>query len=100
MDAYQNDGAFPQWASQGKYFRGPVRSHYRPRSTLPALFFGFWYYFSMPYIGNILVTKLGTWGIVGAFVIFTTGTTHCQTRPSFELVSFNFRRLSNIRLVF
>jgi len=72
MDAYQNDGAFPQWASQGKYFRGPVRSHYRPRSTLPALFFGFWYYFSMPYIGNILVTKLGTWGIVGAFVIFTT----------------------------
>jgi len=69
MDNYEKEGMFPQ--SQGKYFQGPARTHCRPRSPLPAIFYASWYYFTIPLIWNNLVVGITTQGIFVLLVIFT-----------------------------
>jgi len=75
METYETEGIFPQpTLSEGKYFQGPIRSHHRPRSYLPTLFYGFWLYFAMPYLWNNLLGSV--WGTIFVVLIIIAGMIH------------------------
>ena len=56
MDSYNAHGVFPTSlpSGSGKYFKGPVRCHYKPRSVYPALCYGIWVYFTFPWLLDML----------------------------------------------
>lgn len=62
IDAYNENGVFPTSIPIGseKYFEGPIRSHFKPRSTAPALCYAAWTYFTWPMILRLLSTTFGT----------------------------------------
>lgn len=62
MDAYEKNGVFPTAlaAEDAKYFNGPIRCHYRPRSALPFLLFCLWSSFCLPFMFNSVKWFLGT----------------------------------------
>jgi len=71
MDTYEKEGVFPLQSSEGGYFKGPVRSHCRPRSIWPSILFAFWFTFTFPLIWNTVFTGLGTGmsGIIAGLAI-------------------------------
>ena len=75
MDTYEKEGVFPLQSSEGGYFKGPVRSHCRPRSIWPSILFAFWFTFTFPLIWNTVFTGLGTGmsGIIAGLAIVGAG---------------------------
>lgn len=69
MEAYKEDGMFPASPPAGseKYFKGPIRCHYKPRSVAPSLVYAAWVYFTWPLIFNTLKVAFGT-GLMGLTV--------------------------------
>ncbi|XP_059351015.1 1-acyl-sn-glycerol-3-phosphate acyltransferase gamma-like [Daphnia carinata] len=62
MDTYEKNGVFPTTlaAEDAKYFNGPIRCHYRPRSILPFLLFCLWSSFCLPFMFHSVKWLLGT----------------------------------------
>jgi hypothetical protein len=65
MDAYNENGVFPS-SLPSKYFEGPIRCHYRPRSFIPMVIYLVWTYFTIPLVTAGLKSIFGT-GIMGIF---------------------------------
>jgi len=72
MDAYNGSGVFPNtFPGESKYFKGPIRTHHRPRSFLPIVFYTIWTYFTIPLVLEVLKSVFGTgfMGIAAGFLI-------------------------------
>ncbi|EFX76870.1 1-acyl-sn-glycerol-3-phosphate acyltransferase gamma-like [Daphnia pulex] len=77
MDAYEKNGVFPTSLAEedSKYFKGPIRCHYRPRSALPFLLFCLWTSFCLPLMFNSVKCLLGTGFSSLLAIVFIIGIT-------------------------
>lgn len=92
MDAYNEIGTFPTNlpSSECKYFKGPIRMHYRPRSFIPVICYSAWTYFTIPFVINVLNSVFGT-GLMGISAgLLILGISKLFQINMFEIVTFIF----------
>jgi len=68
MDDYNENGVFPSslTSAESKYFKSPIRCHYRPRSFIPMVLYLVWTYCAIPLVIAGLKSVFGT-GIMSIF---------------------------------
>ena len=65
MDSYNENGVFPSsltslTSAGSKYFKSPIRCHYRPRSFIPMVLYLVWTYCAIPLVIAGLKSVFGT----------------------------------------
>lgn len=74
LDVYKREGAFPPTLPEGKhFFRGPIRSHYRPRRIWSVLILVATSYITLPPV------------VYALYGLFSSGITNVLIAASFVL---------------